>query len=236
MDWKSYWNRSIFELGEDPCKQVGRTWRKKNYSEKQIQMIIERICYFLQASPQKKLLELACGNGMITDKLSPHFKHIHAIDFSKPLIEVAQNNFQRENIDYHVGDATDLPFTREEFDCVLIYFAFQYFTPVQAKKMFKQLDGILKPGGTILLGEVADGDRIWNFYKGISGRFIYYFNALRNKRIIGHWWRPSDILKLGYELGWDLSVFYQDQELPNYYFRYDALIKKPKMKKLASFD
>ena len=108
---------------------------------------------------------------------------------------------------------------------MLVYFALQYFTPDQARTMFTNLDRFLRKPARILLGAVADGDRVWNFYRGPRGRAGYIFDLLRQKPIIGYWWKPKELLALAYEYEMDLSVFYQNNELPNYYFRYDALIQ-----------
>ena len=226
MDWKKYWNRPTKKLGNDACKQVGRTWKKENYSEKQIEIIVNRICTILKASREKNLLELACGNGMITYRIGPFFKFIKAIDFSKPLINIAKSGFSRENIEYNVGDVLEIDHIETEYDCILVYFAFQYFNPRQADILFRQMRRILIPGGLVLLGEVADGDRKWSFYRGTKRKVLYYSNALRGKRIIGYWWKPSEILALCKKYDFELSIFYQKDELPNHYFRYDALLRK----------
>lgn len=225
MEWRKYWNESEHVKHLDPYQQIARTFRKKPYSEKQVTIIVNRILHFLQAGPDKRLLELACGNGMLTSRIAPHFDRVTAIDFSKPLIETARKDFAQENVEYLVGDAINVEGASGQYDCALMYFSFQYFTPKQARVMFATLARFLRKPGRILLGEVADGDRVWNFYKGPRGRARYIFDLLGQKPIIGHWWKPTDLLALADENEMDLSIFYQNSELPNYYFRYDALLQ-----------
>lgn len=225
MDWRRYWNESETVKHRDPYQQIGRTFRKKPYSEKQFTIIVDRILQFLQASPDKRLLELACGNGMLTSRIAPHFDSVTAIDFSKPLIETARKDFAQQNVEYLVGDAVSVEGASGQYDCVLMYFALQYLTFDQASVMFTNIGRFLRKPGRILLGEVADGDRVWNFYTGPRGRARYFFDLLRQKPIIGHWWKPTDLLTLAYDNEMDLCVLYQNSELPNYYFRYDALLQ-----------
>jgi cyclopropane fatty-acyl-phospholipid synthase-like methyltransferase len=225
MDWRTYWNESQVVKHRDPYQQIGRTLRKKPYSEKQVTIIVDRILHLLQASPDKRLLELACGNGMLTSRIATHFDNVTAIDFSKPLIDTARKDFAQKNIEYLVGDAVNVEGASGQYDCVLIYLAFQYLTPDQARTMFANLGRFLRKPARILLGEVADGDRVWNFYRGPRGRARYIFDQLRRKPIIGNWWTPTELLAIAHKNEMDLSVFYQNSELPNYYFRYDALLE-----------
>jgi ubiquinone/menaquinone biosynthesis C-methylase UbiE len=227
MDWREYWNSGPMVKSEDPCKQVGRTQNRQNYSEENINLITARILDFLQADTTKDLLELACGNGMVTHRIAPHFKSVKAVDFSQPLIEQARKNFARDNVEYAVGDAVELGAEEGRYDAIMIYFAFQYFQPEQARVMFSHFQRLLKPGGRILLGEVADGDRVWNFYRGWSGRWRYYTDLIRGKPIIGCWWKPAELLQLADEFGMELTLSYHLKGFPGQYFRYDALFERP---------
>ena len=226
MNWKEFWNTTDMVRATDFCKQVGRTLNKTSYSEAQIQLLTSRILELLQASPQKALLELACGNGMLTHRIAPHFQSVTAMDFSAPLIDVAVAHFPRDNVEYFVHDALELDAVQKTYDCILVFAAFQYFNPNQAQRMFSQFRRLLNPDGRILLGDVADGDRVWRFYRGLKGKWRYYFDLLQGTPIIGSWWKPSDLLKLADEHGFTLAISYQTPQLPNHYFRYDAVLSR----------
>ena len=226
MNWKTYWNHSALVREADACRQVGRTFQSASYSPAQVSAIVDRTLMFLKAGPDNTLLDLACGNGMLTSQLAPHFRRVTAIDFSVPLIESARRQFHRENIDYRVGDALDLEGLPDTYDRILIHFAFQYFSPVQAEHLFAGFERLLKSGGIVLLADVADGDRIWNFYRGLRGRGRFYFDQLRDRPIIGHWWKPADLAGLARRHHLDLAISYQDPDMPNHYFRYDAVLRR----------
>jgi hypothetical protein len=61
----------------------------------------------------------------------------------------------------------------------------------------------------------------------LTGRWRYGVDALRRRPIIGHWWRPSALTRIAREVGWDVSIHYQPADLPNSYFRYDAVLTAP---------
>lgn len=224
MDWKAFWNNSAQVRDPDFRKQIGRTFRQVGYSEREMEVTIDRLLTHLQPSPDKTLLDIACGNGLITSRLAPRFQHVTGVDFSAPLIDVARVHFQPQNVEYLVGDATELSGLRRQYDCVLVSAALQHFDHDQARKMLRRLTTIIKPGARIVLGDVADGDRIWNFYRGMSGRLRYASHVLRQRPVIGHWWKPGMLLELAEEFGWTLSIHYQTHANPNYYFRYDAVL------------
>lgn len=227
MNWHEFWNSGPMVRSDDPCKQVGRTQNRKNYSTDDIDLLTRRILDFLKADPGKDLLELACGNGMVTHRIAPHFKSVKAVDFSRPLIEQARKNFARDNVEYAVGDAVELGGEEGRYDAILVYFAFQYFEPAQARVMFSHFQRLLRPGGRILLGEVADGDRVWNFYRGFRGRWRYYTDLLRGTPIIGYWWKPAELLQLADDAGFRLTLSYLPKGFPGHYFRMDAVFERP---------
>ena len=93
--------------------------------------------------------------------------------------------------------------------------------------MFRRLATHLRPGARVVLSDVADGDRVWNFYRGVAGRWRYTVGVITRRPIIGYWWKPSELLDIALEMGWSLSIRYQSPELPNHYFRYDAILQVP---------
>src|SRR5262249_34897341 len=149
--------------------------------------LVERALSLLDAGPNKRLLDVGCGNGMITSRLAPYFRDVTAIDFSTPLIRAALETCACPNVEYLEQDALALENLRGPYDSIMMLVAFQYFTPSLADRLFKQLVRLLSQSGQILLGDVPDGDRIWNFYRGVRGRMRYAWGQLRQRPVIGHW-------------------------------------------------
>ena len=226
MNWKLHWNESAFVRNADLCWQVGRTFRQKAYSDEEIAHVINKVLRLLQANADKELLDLACGNGMLTSRIAQHFKSVVGVDFSVPLIESARQHSHRENIDYLVGNVLDLGELGRQFDCIMLYCAFQYFSPRQAEILFSNVERMLTKSGIVLLGDVADGDRRWKFYKGLRGRCRFLVDVIRNKPIIGYWWKPSDLHRLAERHQLRMLIHYQEKDSPNYYFRYDAVLQR----------
>lgn len=230
MDWKNYWNDSSQVRDRDFFRQVGRTLRKVPYSERESQQLVDGLISRLPRVPGGAILDIACGNGMITKRLASHFGRVVGVDYSAPLIDVAKTHFASDNVEYILADALEFTPSTASYDGIVICFALQYFSPAQMRAMLGRLKAGLKPGGQIALAEVPDGDRKWNFYRGFRGRCRYFFDQLRGRPIIGHWWKPSELHKIVSEAGMLLSIEYQATDCPNHYFRYDAVLKLPAAK------
>ena len=225
MDWKAFWNDSTQVRDADFCRQVGRTLNRAPYSERELESLVSRIATSLDASQEKSLLDLACGNGLVTSRLASHFRKVTAVDFSVALLSTAKEHFWRDNIEYVLGDARQLDMLTGQYDCVLLSAALQHFNADEVDRLLQQLKGFVRPSGRCLLGDVPDRERIWNFYRGVGGRFKYVFDLIKDEPVIGSWWRPSTLRQLANANGWTVSISYQPVDCPNHYFRYDAVLE-----------
>lgn len=226
MNWKTFWNTSPQVSDPDLCRQVGRTYRRVPYSDRQLDAVTTRVLALLEPRPGARLLDLACGNGLITSRLRPRFESVVATDFSRPLIDTARGRFAASNISFDVGDAIDLDGVNGQFDCVHLGAALQHLDQRQAGRMLRRLHDVVRPDGRVVLSDVADGDRVWSFYRGIGGRIRYAAGILTSRPVIGTWWTPAALEHVAAEAGWTCSIQYQDQDLPNHFFRYDAVLTR----------
>ena len=69
-------------------------------------------------SSDSKLLDVACGTGRITQILATKYSHVEGCDGSEEMMTVARSKDELQNISFHVGDATALPFEDNSFECV----------------------------------------------------------------------------------------------------------------------
>jgi cyclopropane fatty-acyl-phospholipid synthase-like methyltransferase len=223
MEWETFWNESAQVKDADFCRQVGRTFRNQPYSERELELTARRLLVLLRPGPGAALLDVACGNGLITSRLAPHFSTVTAIDYSAALIDTATRHFACANVRYRVGDGAAVPL-EGRYDRVLVSAALQFFDQKAAERLLRRLRAVVSADGRLVLGDVADGDGKWRFYRGLRGRWRYAWDELRNRPIIGHWWRPDDLARVAAAAGWTLTVHHQPSECPNHYFRYDSVL------------
>lgn len=65
------------------------------------------------------VLDIGCGNGVLTYDLAKKAKHVYAIDINRMEIEFAKDHYQSNNITYLVADATKYQSTHQ-FDVIIL--------------------------------------------------------------------------------------------------------------------
>jgi len=96
----------------------------------------------------KSVLELATGPGMIARHIAQSARAVIATDFSPKMIETAQKKTAAENVTFEVADATDLRFSDESFDAVIIANALHVMP--NPEKALSEIKRVLKDGGILI--------------------------------------------------------------------------------------
>ena len=111
------------------------------------------------ANKNFKALDLGCGSGELTLKLSPFFKDIIGIDPFEDYIKTAQQQKKEENIKnviFQIADGKNLPFEDEYFDII-----FSSRGPLSANTDFmKESFRVLKNGGLMIEETIGEKDKI----------------------------------------------------------------------------
>jgi 2-polyprenyl-3-methyl-5-hydroxy-6-metoxy-1,4-benzoquinol methylase len=110
---------------------------------------VERL---LRVQVGARILDVACGNGLTSRRLSDAGANVVAIDFSDELIAVAKGRSHGRNIDYRVIDATDHAALVElglgMFDAALCNMALMDMADI--RPLMKALAGLLCAGGAFV--------------------------------------------------------------------------------------
>jgi len=106
----------------------------------------------LRAGPDMRILELACGTGVVTQALAATLSgdgSIVATDLSDAMIDIAHKKIPDDRrVSWHQADATNLSFGDDTFDAVVCQFGWMFF-PDRARAM-RQAARVLRPGGRLL--------------------------------------------------------------------------------------
>ncbi|MEE8716918.1 MAG: methyltransferase domain-containing protein [Coriobacteriales bacterium] len=99
-------------------------------------------------TPEMDVLEVACGTGQFTGRLTGQANSWVACDFSAPMIDEARESGLPDDVRLMVADATDLPFDDASFDVVLIGNALHVMEDADAA--LAQARRVLVDGGLLL--------------------------------------------------------------------------------------
>jgi len=105
-----------------------------------------------------RILNVGGSAGAIDNFLAEHARQVIGIDIDEAAIEHAQKSFRRDNLEFRVADALNLPFGDESFDVVICSHVYEH-VPDPAR-MFEEIRRVLKPGGACYF---SAGNRLmWN--------------------------------------------------------------------------
>lgn len=132
---------------------LDQKWRKK-------------LCAFLPASQQLRVLDCATGTGdqaiALLEK-RPDIVEVVGIDLAEAMVHIGKHKIARkpyaDKIVLQVASALEIPFPDNQFDCVTISFGIRNVTDIMAA--FKEFRRVLKPGGRVLILEGTIPSKKW---------------------------------------------------------------------------
>ena len=138
------------------------------------------------------MLDLGCGNGLITKELAKKCKEVVGVDFSQPLLEVANRDHQPANVIYLHMDILNLDVMPQVasglFNKVLMYEVLQDIRKRDLITILRNILRLSSEGCVILFGSIPDRKRQWKFYNTPKRRLMYLVRKISNREIIGTWW------------------------------------------------
>lgn len=108
-----------------------------------------RLVVFARIAPGQRVLDLACGTGVVALAAARTGARVTGLDLTPELVARARENaaIAGADIDWHEGDAEALPFEDASFDVVVSQFG-HMFAP-RPEVVTREMLRVLEPGGTI---------------------------------------------------------------------------------------
>jgi ubiquinone/menaquinone biosynthesis C-methylase UbiE len=156
-----FWNKIAEKYSKQPIADEAAYQKKLQITREYFQ-------------PDMEVLELGCGTGSTAIVHAPHVKHIHAIDISSKMIEIAQGKADAENIDnitFTVSTIDDFSAQDQTLDVVLGLSILHLLE--NREEVIAKVYKMLKPGGLFISSTACLGDSM-RFFKIIApiGKFL----------------------------------------------------------------
>jgi cyclopropane fatty-acyl-phospholipid synthase-like methyltransferase len=224
--WKSFWLAHAKDhLNTEPQVQVLRTLNRQPVEPDVFAGIVNSIVTMLEPESTKDLLDLCCGNGVITRELCNEFRAVTAVDLSEEFVSQISGR-ETDDITAFAADARAVEFSAKSFDRILLYAGMQYFSESEAADLFMRLRHWIREGGLVVLGDIPDATRRWNFFDSPE-RESAYFEALRgDKPIVGNWFEPDWLVRLSKHANFKAAeINLQPPSFPYQHYRFDMVLK-----------
>jgi ubiquinone/menaquinone biosynthesis C-methylase UbiE len=224
--WLKIWNQHSVAF-DSPNQQVGR-FKTDRYPENYIDELAAYLVKKASIKADSIVLDLCCGNGLLSNALAKHCKKLYAADISPEMIRQAQKIFKSSNTEFFVSEATTVHETiKEPVDVAICYFSFQYFESKQhAKALISSVQQCLKPGGCFYIGDIPDKNRRTLFYKGFLANLRYHLKKWLGKDDMGRFWSESELKELAASAGMQGQLISQPETQPHSYYRFDYKLTK----------
>lgn len=142
-----FWDRTAERYAKSPIRD------EASYRER-----LERTREYLR--PDMEVLELGCGTGTVALEHAPHVKHVHGVDLSSKMIEIARRKAAEagaSNVTFARSSVEELADDRR-FHAVLALNVLHLV--VDRDAVLKKALGMLEPGGVFVSNTACLGDRM----------------------------------------------------------------------------
>jgi ubiquinone/menaquinone biosynthesis C-methylase UbiE len=129
------------------------------WAEKTDDQVADRFRTALAQAGQGRVLDVACGPGVVTAAIAPRAASVVAVDATERMLEKARARCAKaglRNVQFKCGDAENLPFEEAQFDGVVTRLAVHHFANPQ--RAFDEMFRVLRPDGIAVIVDVVSSE------------------------------------------------------------------------------
>ncbi|KAI2637676.1 S-adenosyl-L-methionine-dependent methyltransferase [Hypomontagnella submonticulosa] len=172
-------------------------WSADAYGKKVapfVAALTSKVVEWLDPQPQDEILDIGCGEGVLTAKIAPHVKRIVGVDASPNMIESFNKTYP--DIDARVVDCRhldqDTDLCKASFDKVFSNAALHWILRDGKTRAYtiKGCYDALKPGG-LLVSESGALGNVAEVHAAIIAALVHQGIPVEVARDASPWWFPS---------------------------------------------
>ena len=249
-----YIGKWVHPENDSPLAMVGRI------GDHDLDSLATYIISLLEIGPTDEVLDLCCGNGLLTIRIANVAREVTGVDFSQALLLQAQDISSADNITYLEGDARYIGeiLPPGKFDKAIISAGFQYFNMQSGFDVLSGLHKVLKPNGRLGILDIPDRAHMVVHLLRALRRVLIPLNledikrfptlglraaylkrnvaralGMRHDSEMGHWWSRGAFYELATKSGFECRVLDQTPEYASHSYRsyrFDALLSSSNQK------
>lgn len=130
---------------------------------------VERLVSMSKLKPEDRVLDVACGSGIVLCEFAKKAKSAIGIDITTSMIEQAkkrQAEMKLANITWDIGDVESLPYKSNSFSVVVTRYSFHHF--LNPKEVLEEMYRVCKPSGRIVIADVIMTEKNLPFYNEVE--------------------------------------------------------------------
>jgi cyclopropane fatty-acyl-phospholipid synthase-like methyltransferase len=229
MNWEDYWTRYPKQFGQtEYCRQVKNTVGGNPVPESALRESISAIYSRLELGPDDTLLDLCCGNGLVSNALAKNCRRVVGVDFSQTLLDIAGAAHCAGNITYVRMNALELSklhrASAETVTRIVMVSGLQYFKVGELPELLRNAVAVLSDSGIILLTAVPDRKCKWRFYSTMRRRLRHVWERITDRDQMGTWWDMATIEAICRRHDLDCRFFRSAGDVGHY--RFDVKIAR----------
>lgn len=224
--YKAFANDYMSNTEHDLLNQVGKTYLGKTISKEVFSKIINSILENLDIQKSDTVLDLGCANGLVSNYISQHAKHVYGFDLSEALVEVALKYNDNANTTFQNQNILDINFNAYPTHKLYMYEVLQFFDSAKLRQLLNRLANAYETF-SFFIGSIPDSEKILDFYHTKERQKYYFDEVLENGKFhLGNWWYKEQVMYLCEDLNLQCKIIEQDASLHTAHYRFDCLIEK----------
>lgn len=168
MGRKEFANYGIRASSDLSLTELSGRYTSQIQSERKILADVMRK---LDVEPRDTLLEIGCGPGQIVIPLSFMVKEATGVDHPK-VCSVLKKRVNLQNLTLVGANFLDADFKQKSFDKILCYSVLGTLSTAEVDSFISKALSLLRPGGRMLLGDIANTDKKTRFLKSKAGEIF----------------------------------------------------------------
>lgn len=110
---------------------------------------LHRYAIAMELVKNKKVLDIACGEGYGSNLLAKNAAHVTGVDINNDVVKLATGKYQKQKLEFFTGTVENIPAADKQFEVVVSFETLEHIA--DHKKMMDEIKRVLQPGGLLII-------------------------------------------------------------------------------------